>query len=93
MNPKFTIEHQYQDYLKRIHLSEDMLYGEQKLQLRMSFYAGSASLLFLMREDIGQLSLEEGAAVLDAILKELKEHAEALKKEITAKTEELDKRK
>ncbi len=62
MKEQFNIEHQYQLYLKRIGLSEATMHGEQKKQLRLTFYGACGQMLILLREDLAAIENEDEAA-------------------------------
>jgi hypothetical protein len=54
------IEKQYIAFLSGIGLSEETMHPVQKKQLRMAFYGGFATLLWMMREVIAVKSEEDG---------------------------------
>lgn len=52
---KFNIEYQYQLYLQRLNLSEDMMHPQQKIQLRKTFFGASGQMLLLLRDEVTKL--------------------------------------
>jgi hypothetical protein len=71
---EFTAEAQYQDFLRRMGLFEDLMHETQKKQLRDSFFAGLASMMFILREDLVDMPEAEGVEILENISKELFDH-------------------
>lgn len=57
----FSIENQYQLYLKRINLPEEQMHPKQKEQLKFTFYAAVGQTLLMLRDDTS--ALPEGEAV------------------------------
>ena len=58
---EFNLEHQYQLYLQRVALNENIMHHEQRKQLRQTFFGGCGQMLILLRDDLAQL--EESKAV------------------------------
>ena len=56
----FKLEHQYQLYLQRVALSEDKMHPQQKHQLRQAFMGCAGQMIILLRDDLAQLSEDDG---------------------------------
>lgn len=67
----FTVESQYQLFLKRMQLIEANMHPEQAVQLRQTFYGAWGQCLFLQRDEMTQLPEPEQVEVYDAQVKEM----------------------
>ena len=66
---QFKVEWQYQQWLKRMNLSEAMMHPQQKAQLKYAFYGAWGQLLILMRDGVTEFPSEvDGAMVLQDML-------------------------
>jgi hypothetical protein len=77
---KFTIKFQYQECLKRLGMDESKMIPEQKKQLRMMFYAASAQMLLLLRDEASELPFQEAVDVLEGMLTEIRQYLDGLMK-------------
>lgn len=68
---QFSLEHQYQIYLKRIGLSEDKMHPEQKKQLRQTFMGACGQLLLLMRDEVSSFDEEKAVEIMQGMLQEV----------------------
>lgn len=64
----FNLEHQYQLYLGRVALSEKNMHPEQRKQLRQTFFGACGQMLILLRDELSNLSEEDGAAQMQDML-------------------------
>ena len=64
---QFKVEWQYQQWLKRMNLSEALMHPQQKEQLKYAFYGAWGQLLLLMR-DTDMPSEDAGAMILQDML-------------------------
>lgn len=62
---KFSIEEQYQFYLKLVKLDEATMHTIQKTQLKQTFYMACGQMLMMMREDLSKLTEEEAVNILN----------------------------
>lgn len=69
-NKEFDIEYQYQQYLKRMKLSESTMHPQQKQQLREAFYGAWTQLIFMMRDDLPNESDERVYFILENMVKQ-----------------------
>jgi len=68
---EFDLEHQYQLYLKRVALSEDNMHPEQKKQLRQTFMGACGQMIFLLRDEVGALSTDDGIEALESMKRQV----------------------
>jgi hypothetical protein len=68
---KYSITFQYNECLKRLGMDESKMIPEQKRQLKLMFFAASAQMLLLLRDDLSELPELEACEVLDSMLKEI----------------------
>lgn len=61
MDKKFSLEYQYQLYLKKCNISEEEMHPVQKKETKQAFFHACGQLLILMRDDVSEL--EEDKAV------------------------------
>lgn len=67
---QINIEVQYQAYLQRVGLTEEMMKPIQKQETRRAFFAGFVQALVLMRDDIGALPEMVAVSLLEKLLNE-----------------------
>jgi hypothetical protein len=70
----FTVEAQYQLFLKRMALTEASMHPDQKKQLRQAFYGAWGQCLFLQKDEMQQLQEGEQVEVYEAQVKEMGEY-------------------
>lgn len=68
---KFSIEYQYQLYLKRVGLSEQKMHEEQRTQLRQTFYGAFGQFVLLLEVDFADLEDEKAVEVLEGFKKQV----------------------
>lgn len=67
----FSLEEQYQLYLKRIKLSEETMHSEQRKQLKQTFFGACGQMIILLRDEISELEEIDGVKVLEGMLGEV----------------------
>ena len=67
MDEKFTVEYQYQDYLKKVGLKEEDMFPVQKAETKRAFFGGVGHILALMKNEIAELPEDEGVQVLESL--------------------------
>lgn len=65
-NSGFDLEKEYQDYLKRVKLSESEMHPVQKKETKQAFFAGYASMIVIL-DKIAIFPEEIGAEILDNV--------------------------
>ena len=80
MDKKFNLEHQYKLYLQRVNLDESKMHKQQKTQLKLTFMAACGQMLLLLRDDISELSEEEGVKVLEDLTNQVSKYVFAITK-------------
>jgi len=65
MGDKFNIEYQYQLYLKRVGLKEDLMHSAQKDETRRAFFGAWGQMLMLLKHDVSELSEDSAIEVLE----------------------------
>ena len=71
MDEKFTIEHQYQLYLKRVALDETTMHPEQRKQLKQTFFGACGQMIIMLRDDVGSLEEDKAVEVLESMKNEV----------------------
>jgi len=61
-------------------MDESKMVPEQRRQLKLMFFAASAQMLLLLRDDLSELPELESCEILDGMLKEIGEFIENLMK-------------
>lgn len=69
----FTIEQQYQQYLKLVRLSEENMHPVQKTETRRAFYGGCVQLLLILRDGVAELPEDEAVQVMEDLLEEARD--------------------
>jgi len=69
----FNIEFQYQEYLKRVNLSEEHMHSQQKKQLRETFFGAVGAVLILLRNQTQVLSVEDSIKAFQSMLDQVGE--------------------
>lgn len=62
----------YQDYLRKVRLSETTMSPVQRIEMRRAFFASAGTLLLYLRDDLGALEEDKGAAELEKLMQEAK---------------------
>lgn len=70
-NPAFSLEHQWNLFEQRCDLKAPMP-EDQRREMRRAFFGALGQLLILMRDDVGELSEEDGMAVFPDLLNQVK---------------------
>lgn len=65
---KFDIEFQYNLYLDKVGLSEENMHPVQAQETKRAFMAAAGQILVLLRDDISELSDDEGVEVLEKLM-------------------------
>ena len=68
MNQEFDLEYQYQLYLKRVALKEDIMPENQKRQLRQAFMGACGQMLLLLRDDVVGLSETDAIKTMENMI-------------------------
>jgi len=68
----FDLEYQYQLYLKRVNLDENKMHHIQKQETKRAFMGACGQMLFLLRDELSQLTENEGVKTLKAMQKQVK---------------------
>jgi len=68
---KFTIETQWQLYLKKVGLREEILPEDQRVEMKRTFFGACGQMLFLMRDDISALPEDKGITILNEMKSEI----------------------
>lgn len=77
----FTIEGQYQFYLKLNKLSEDTMFPQQKKEVRRAFFGAVTMFFLVLRDDVGKLSDQDAFTVMDGFEDQIKEFVKIPKTE------------
>ncbi|MFD2961599.1 MULTISPECIES: hypothetical protein [Olivibacter] len=62
---KVDLEKQYQDYLKRMELSEDRMHPAQRVETRRAFMGGYGQSLAVMRDQVGAMPDNEAIECME----------------------------
>lgn len=65
---KFDIEFQYNLYLDKVGLKEENMLPVQAQETKRAFMAAAGQILVLLRDDISELSDDEGVEVLEKLM-------------------------
>jgi len=74
VNKQFDLEFQYQLYLKRVNLAEVQMHPIQKAETRSAFMAGCGQIIILLRDEVTELSDNDGVKVLEGMLGQVGTH-------------------
>lgn len=66
----FTLEEQYQRYLKMVKLSEEQMPEDQRIEMRRAFYGGIGQMVIWMFTDMDKMTEPDAMLALDGIRKE-----------------------
>ena len=69
--PEFNLEHQYQLYLERVGLRDKLMPPKMETELRRAFFGACGQLLILLRDDVGELTEDEGFKVFEDLLEQV----------------------
>lgn len=61
MSKELELEYQYQQYLKKVGLSEEAMHPIQKIETKRAFFGACGQLLILFRDNIGSIEDEDKA--------------------------------
>lgn len=61
----FDLEYQYQLYLQKMKLDENLMTLTQKVETKRAFFGACAQLLFLFRDELSKLQENEAIIILD----------------------------
>jgi hypothetical protein len=78
---KFNLEHQYQQYLDRVNITEAQMGQVQRVETRRAFMAGCSQMLVLLRDDLTELDEDEA---VDSLQDMIDQSADFWKKEAKA---------
>jgi len=62
--PVFSLEHQYQLYLKRVGLKEAMMHPAQRTETKRAFMGACGQMLVMLRDDLVELPENEAVETL-----------------------------
>lgn len=68
---RFSLENQYQLYLKRMKLNESKMHPEQKKQLKETFFGATGQMLLLFRDGLTELSDEDAIKQMQSMLDQI----------------------
>lgn len=68
---KFSLENQYQLYLKRVALTESKMHPDQRRETRQAFMGACGQMIFLLRDELASLEEDEAIAVLEKMKNEV----------------------
>lgn len=71
MKKDFDLEYQYQLYLKRVALKEDIMPEIQKRQLRQAFMGACGQIILLLRDDVGALSETDAIKTMENMINQV----------------------
>lgn len=71
MPDNFDLEYQYQLYLQRMSLKEETTSEDQKRETRRAFMGACGQMLILMRDDLPQLSEEDGIKAMERMIEQV----------------------
>jgi hypothetical protein len=71
---KFSLEYQYQLYLKRIGLSELSMHPEQKIQTKQAFFGAIGQILLLLRDDMYECTEDEAVQIMEKMTNEVTQY-------------------
>jgi hypothetical protein len=74
MDRKFSLEFQYQLYLKRIGLTEETMHPEQKIQTKQAFFGAIGQILIVLRDDMYDCTEDEAVQVMEAMMNEVTQY-------------------
>lgn len=69
-SPCFTIEYQFAEYAKRVKLDKRKVSSTQWIETRRAFFGAWIQSLFLLRDDLTQITEDEGVEVLERMKNE-----------------------
>lgn len=65
-DPIFSVEHQFQLYALRVRITRTKVSPVQWIETRRAFFGAWGQLLFLLRDEIGEMSDDDGIDILQA---------------------------
>lgn len=60
----FTLQNQWELYLKRVKLSEDTMPAQQTRELKRAFFGACGQMLILLRDDVAAIENEDECIVI-----------------------------
>jgi hypothetical protein len=70
----FSLEHQYQLYLKRCNITEQQMHPAQRKETKQAFFGAIGQILLVLREDMYELSEDEAVQVMEGMINEVSQH-------------------
>lgn len=70
-NKAFDLEHQYQLYLERVGLREDMMHPVQKKQLKEAFIGACGQMLVMLRDDLSKLDERDAIVEMSEMMNQV----------------------
>lgn len=70
-SPVFTIEYQFSEYTKRVKLDKSKVNPVQWIETRRAFFGAAAQILYMFRDDLAELTEDEGVEALEKMLNEV----------------------
>jgi hypothetical protein len=70
----FDLNHQYQLYLQRVGLKEDLMHPQQKTETKRAFMGACGQMLILLRDDLGVLPEDQGIEQMQSMLNQVGEY-------------------
>jgi len=69
-DPQFTLEHQWQLFLKRVDLKGKKMPAEQYREMKRAFMGACGEMLILFRDDLSNINQEDAIVVFNNMIKE-----------------------
>jgi hypothetical protein len=70
----FSLEYQYQLYLKRVGLTEALMHSEQSIQTRQAFFGATGQMLLLLRDDMYEFEEDECIQIMEDMVNEVTQY-------------------
>lgn len=67
----FSIEYQYQEYLKRVKVKESDMQPDQKREMKRAFFGAVGQTLVLLRDEGAKLKVDQYIKKLDGMMNEI----------------------
>lgn len=69
-DPTFSLDHQFKLYCERVKISREKVSPIQWIETRRAFFGAAANILTMFRDDLSELSEDDGVEVLEKMLQE-----------------------
>lgn len=75
MDKKFSLENQYQLYLKRVGITEEQMHPIQRKETKQAFFGACGQMLILFRDGIGAIENEnEAVQTMESMMTQVAEY-------------------